>query len=154
MIQTTIKNIIARKLKPSDAIGHPIYLFREDAIVFYVGQSRQPLTRFMEHLGQTWQADASEVGTLILEQAPHSGTWTYELWTLEDCAQYLEPGLVAGDVDDAETALIRHFHPCFNVRYNLNPTPLPERYQKDDGNPYGAIMERMFGIKPLEENEA
>src|SRR5712692_7337424 len=103
----------------------------------------------------------SAIGQLILENAPVSGTWLFEEYTLEECetfvtayratlsehiqAFYQELGNPY-NVDLAEDAMIKLYRPCLNTAMNPDPLPLPERYQHPPENPYSTKLTARFGI--------
>ena len=145
MIKTTIQAAVAHEIEGYAVngilAGYTLYIVRDGDIVFYVGQSTDPLYRLQAHLGLISQSDHSLFGIFIKANAPASYQWTYELWKPEECKPYVQlyriatfPGRwytmpEAFDVDEAEEGLIKFFHPCFNSRENIRPNRLPERYE-------------------------
>jgi hypothetical protein len=148
MIVTTVKAALDFQVEGYSTNGlherYPLYLVRDGDVIFYIGQSRSPLNRLQEHMGETSRGGLSMLGMLIKAQAPASYEWTYELRKPVECIEYAEeyyrslfPDAVSLftdtfretlDLDEAEIALIYHFKPCLNARGNPNRTPLPERY--------------------------
>ncbi len=168
MITTTVRRALGHNVDGyTDSrgllTGHKLYLIRDGDIVFYIGQSAQPLIRLQEHMGWTWQGNQSTIGKLIEDNAPESGKWTYELWKVEECEQYVTEYRVntfpdswqklhpSYDIDEAEEALIKHFKPCLNSAMNPNPTPLPGRYIKyNRSQEHLNMLEKLFGISQEE----
>jgi hypothetical protein len=130
MLTVTVGAILQKEAK--NALGHLIYVVRDAALVFYVGQSRRDVvTRFWEHL----QAP-SHLGQLISLNAPASHQWSVDFYALADCAAFVpQKSLFAlqewqhFDMAMAEQALIAALHPVLNHDFNSKPTPLPARYR-------------------------
>jgi hypothetical protein len=121
-------------------------LFSADGTVFYVGQFENPYNRLMVHMGLLWPGP-SHVGTFIRENAPASGSWLFEQYTLEECS-----GIVGKchDVDEAEEALIKLYHPCLNTAANPDPAPLPVHYKssyREAKNAHAGALSKLFNIK-------
>jgi len=119
-----------------------------------------------EHMGTTWHGGLSQLGRLIQENDPESLQWTYELWKIKECDEYVKryrkeihPTLWHTfpddfDLDEAEEALIKHFKPCLNSACNPNATPLPDRYSKGmprGHNPYAEKLAQMYGMTAKNE---
>ena len=130
-MQTVTVGTILEK-KATNALGHLIYVVRDEALVFYVGQSRRDVvTRFWEH----WQAP-SRLGQLINLNAPGSHQWSVDFYALADCAAYVQQKSLFAlqewqhfDMDMAEQAMIQVMRPVLNHDFNAKPTPLPGRYR-------------------------
>lgn len=128
-----------------DTKGYYLYLYRDGDVVFYVGQSKDPIERIRQHLGRALPYWPDAIGQLILDNAPASFIeWKIDLFTLSDCLEAVQAHWVSQAssfqnlvntfydpdlVNRAEEALIAHYRPHLNV---LNATkytnPLPERY--------------------------
>ncbi len=114
-----------------NALGHLIYVVRDEGLIFYVGQSRRDVvTRFWEHL----QAP-SKLGQLISLNAPAAHQWSVDFYSLADCAAFVRQKSLFAlqewqhfDMDMAEQALIHALCPVLNHDFNVKPTPLPARY--------------------------
>jgi hypothetical protein len=100
-----------------------LYLFRDDSVVFYVGQSARAYRRVWDHLFGS-KRGRSLAGRFILTNWPGSLRFTIELMSSQDD----EFAPFGGDLNAAERALIERHCPCFNEALNPNPTPLPTRY--------------------------
>lgn len=100
-----------------------LYLFRDDAVVFYVGQSYVAFDRVWQHILDGYKG-RSVVGRFLLGNWPASMHFTIELHSSRS-AQFADanPGL-----DAAERRMIEQHIPCFNVTFNAQPTPLPAHY--------------------------
>ncbi len=149
--------------------GHYLYLYRDGDVIFYVGQSVDPQRRLYEHLGiRDARGSGDDVGQIMHDNYPASLLWTVELFTPADCepfmASYETPKRLAwyrrmlaqieteeitsfhlrGVIDEAEVALIAHFHPCMNIRYALySNNPIPERYREEERKRNQEIRRRM-----------
>jgi hypothetical protein len=100
-----------------------LYLFRDEDIVFYVGQSALAFERVWEHLRSGFRG-RSLVGRFILCNWPTSLSYSLELMS----SQAEQFASVGHQRTAAEGYLIQHFAPCFNEALNKQPTPLPRRY--------------------------
>jgi hypothetical protein len=108
---------------PSEWQRHDLYLFRDDEIVFYVGQSHNAFDRVWEHLRGGYRG-RSVVGRFILCNWPHSMKFIIEL--LNSKSPRFDS--VGNSPDAAERHLVEQLSPCFNEAMNTRPTPLPARY--------------------------
>jgi hypothetical protein len=100
-----------------------LYLFRDAAVVFYVGQSELAFARVWEHLKGGFKGH-SMVGRFVWANWPSSMNFTIELFSSKS-DQFCS---VNNDLSAAERQLIQYWSPCFNVSQNINPTPMPEYY--------------------------
>lgn len=100
-----------------------LYLFRDDEVAFYAGQSQLAYARVWEHLLSGFKGH-SIVGRFIWCNWPRSMNFTIELLNSRS-SQFLD---VRNDLSAAERSLIRRWSPCFNVSQNEQPTSLPESY--------------------------
>ena len=100
-----------------------LYLFRDDDVVFYVGQSYLAFARVWEHL-LTGFKGRSIVGRFVWCNWPASMRFTIALMSSQ-----AEPFAASGyDVNTAEQWLIQQWSPCFNVSHNQQATPIPPAY--------------------------
>ncbi len=100
-----------------------LYLFRDETVVFYVGQSYQAFDRVWEHLLSGFKGH-SLVGRFVWANWPKSMKFTIELLSSQS-AQF---NSVGSDLNASEQQLIRQWSPCFNTMLNNRPTPLPGSY--------------------------
>jgi hypothetical protein len=100
-----------------------LYLFRDEQVAFYVGQSQLAFARVWEHLLGGFKGH-SIVGRFIWCNWPKSMSFTIEL--LSSCSEQFAD--VGNDLSAAERSLIRRWSPCFNMSQNEQPTSLPETY--------------------------
>ena len=100
-----------------------LYVFRDEDIVFYVGQSHLAFERVWEHLRNGFKG-RSVIGRFILSNWPMSLKFEIEL--ASSLAERFEH--LRHDVRLAERELIQQLTPCFNAALNRQPTPLPARY--------------------------
>lgn len=107
-----------------------LYLFRDDEVVFYVGQSHRAFERVWDHVRNGFKG-RSVVGRFVLNNWPVSLRFTIELLSSQ------LPRFVNGahDLNAAERSLIEQFAPCFNDMLNSRPTALPARYVPPTARP-------------------
>ena len=103
--------------------GLDLYLFRDDTVVFYVGQSQLAFARVWEHLLGGFKG-RSITGRFLWVNWPKSMNFTIELLSSQD-AQFSH---LHNDLDAAEQWLIRQHTPCFNVTHNSGATAVPPIY--------------------------
>jgi hypothetical protein len=100
-----------------------LYLFRDENVVFYVGQSHLAFARVWEHLLGGFKGH-SMVGRFIWCNWPTSMSFTIELLSSRSeqfCA-------VQNELTASERHLIQRWSPCLNVSQNNQPTSLPTSY--------------------------
>ncbi|MCB0103898.1 MAG: hypothetical protein KDD74_17755 [Anaerolineales bacterium] len=100
-----------------------LYLFRDEQVAFYAGQSHLAFDRLWEHLLGGFKGH-SIVGRFIWCNWPRSMNFMVELLSSQD-TQFDDAG---NDRNEAERQLIEQWSPCFNVSLNNHPTPLPDSY--------------------------
>jgi hypothetical protein len=100
-----------------------LYVFRDDAVVFYVGQSHFAFARVWEHLLGGFKGH-SIVGRFVWCNWPVSMRFNIELLS----SQSEQFNIVENDLNAAERSLIQQWTPCFNVSQNRQPTPVPPAY--------------------------
>ncbi len=108
---------------PAEWRHFDLYLFRDEAVVFYVGQSQSAFDRVWEHV-HLGPRGHSTVGRFVLCNWPRSARFTVELWSSRG-ARFAGVG---HNLDAAERQLIEEYAPCFNDALNRSPTPLPAGY--------------------------
>jgi len=123
VITLPLKRFLMLADPPPEFRACDLYLFRDDEVVFYVGQSANPFKRVWEHLLGGFKG-RSAVGRLILLNWPRSMNFVIELQN----SQSARFASVGHDPGAAERLLIEELSPCFNDTLNPRPTPLPERY--------------------------
>lgn len=142
MIKATVKDLITKMLiedKLNDL--DTLYMIRDGDTVFYVGQSQNPISRLWDHLGHG-RALPSRTGRFIHINAPESLAFQIEILSpgevsneILEAAKYwsnlagIKLHFDHGLITQAEQILIAKYAPCFNVVYNRDPTPLPEKYK-------------------------
>ena len=129
-ISISLKRFLLLGDCPAEWRGLDLYLFREEAVVFYVGQSHFAFARVWEHLLGGFHGH-SVVGRFIWCNWPASMNFTIELLS-SGSPQF---DLAGHDLNAAERELIRRWSPCFNVSLNSQPTAVPAAYL-----PYNARM--------------
>jgi hypothetical protein len=123
-VTTSVKEfLLTEQHCPPDWRPFDLYLFRDDTVVFYVGQSYVAFDRVWRHILDGYKG-RSVVGRFILGNWPAAMRFTIELHSSR-----AEPFADIGhDLNAAERRLIERYTPCFNVTLNSQPTPLPARY--------------------------
>lgn len=106
-----------------------LYLFRDEDVVFYVGQSQLAFARVWKHLLGGFHGH-SIMGRFVWCNWPRSMRFTIELISSNSA----EFDAVGNDLNAAELLLIRQWSPCFNVSLNVKPTPLPSSYLPPNAN--------------------
>ncbi len=115
---------------PSTWRGLDIYLMRDDAVTFYVGQSACAFTRIWQHITDGCKG-RSTVGHFILCNFPQSLDFTLEMLSSQ-ADQFVAQ---ANQRDRVEAFLIAQHHPCLNDALNAQPTPLPAKYHQPLSRP-------------------
>jgi hypothetical protein len=101
-----------------------LYLFRDESVAFYAGQSHFAFGRVWEHLLGGFKGH-SLVGRFVWANWPASMKFSIELLSSGS-----SPFAAVGhDLNAAERALIGRWSPCFNTSGNSRPTPLPPHYR-------------------------
>jgi hypothetical protein len=118
-----LKRFILVEQCPKDWKGFDLYLFRDENVAFYVGQSQLAFARVWEHLLGGFHGH-SIVGRFIWVNWPKSMSFTIELLS----SRSDEFNNIGNDLNASERSLIERWSPCFNVSLNNQPTPLPEPY--------------------------
>src|SRR5512134_2582173 len=118
-----LKRFLLMEHCPADWKGLDLYLFRDEAVVFYVGQSHFAFARVWEHLLSGFKGH-SIVGRFVWCNWPVSMKFTIELLSSRS-GQF---NAVGNDLNVAERMLIQQWTPCFNVSQNSQPMPVPAHY--------------------------
>ena len=100
-----------------------LYVFRDEAVVFYVGQSQLAFLRVWDHLKSGFHGH-SIIGRFVWCNWPASMKFTIELLN----SQSEQFDAVGNELSVAERLLIQRWSPCFNVSQNSQPTPVPDSY--------------------------
>jgi hypothetical protein len=103
--------------------GLDLYLFRDENVVFYLGQSHLAFARVWEHLLSGFKGH-SIVGRFVWCNWPGSMSFTIELLSSQS-EHFVD---VQHELNASEALLIRRWSPCFNISQNHQPTPLPDSY--------------------------
>ena len=119
----SLKRFLLMEECPAEWKGLDLYLFRDESVVFYVGQSFLAFARVWEHLMGGFKGD-SMVGRFVWCNWPTSMSFSIELLSSQ-AEQFRDVG---NEVGAAERLLIRQWCPCFNLSQNHQPTPLPDCY--------------------------
>ena len=138
-VSISLKRFLLIQEYPTSWKGLDLYLFRDDHVSFYVGQSQHAFTRVWEHLINGFKGH-SIVGRFIWCNWPTSMSFTIELMS----SRSEEFGDVGNDLSASERRLIQRWSPCFNISQNVQPTPLPASYL-----PPNAPFRRRQGLNKL-----
>ena len=122
-VAISLKRFLLIEDCPADWKGLDLYVFRDDAVVFYVGQSHFAFGRVWDHLLGGFHGH-SIIGRFVWCNWPASMKFTIELLHSQ-AEQFCEVG---NDLLGAERQLIQRWSPCFNVSQNNRPTPVPAGY--------------------------
>lgn len=122
-IAIPLKRFLLINQCPTDWMNLDLYLFRDEEVAFYVGQSQLAFSRIWEHLLGGFKGH-SIVGRFVWVNWPKSMNLTIELMSSHS-EQFNEVG---NELNAAERQLIQQWTPCFNVSLNNQPTPLPQSY--------------------------
>jgi hypothetical protein len=108
---------------PTSWKGFDLYVFRDENVKFYIGQSYLAFDRVWDHLLGGFKGH-SLVGRFIWCNWPKSMSFTIELLNSQS-EQFYEVG---NNLNASERLLIQHGSPCFNLSQNYQPTALPNTY--------------------------
>jgi len=122
-VSIPLKRFLLIEKCPASWNGLDLYLFRDENVVFYVGQSYLAFARVWEHLINGFKGH-SIVGRFIWCNWPKSMSFTIELLS----SQSIQFEDVRNELNASERFLIQHWTPCFNISQNSQPTPLPNSY--------------------------
>ena len=122
-ISISLKRFLLIEECPADWNDFDLYLFRDEDVVFYVGQSQLAFARVWKHLLGGFHGH-SIMGRFVWCNWPRSMRFTIELMNSKS-EQF---NTVGNDLNAAERLLIQQWLPCFNVSLNVQPTPLPTSY--------------------------
>ena len=122
-ISISLKRFLLIEQCPADWEIFDLYLFRDEAAVFYAGQSQLAFARVWEHLLGGFHGH-SIMGRFVWCNWPKSMKFIVELLS----SQSEQFAVVGNNLNAAERLLIQHWLPCFNVSLNSLPTPVPPLY--------------------------
>ena len=122
-IAVSLKRFILVEHCPEDWKDFDLYLFRDEDVVFYVGQSQLAFARVWEHLLGGFHGH-SMIGRFVWVNWPKSMSFIIELLS----SQSEQFSNVENDLNASERSLIEQYSPCFNVSLNDQPSPLPKSY--------------------------
>jgi hypothetical protein len=123
IVALPLKRFLLVEQCPGSWKGLDLYLFRDENVVFYVGQSCLAFARVWEHLISGFKGH-SIVGRFVWCNWPTSMSFTIELLS----SQSEQFGVVGNELNACERLLIQRWSPCFNVSQNNQPTLLPDCY--------------------------
>lgn len=129
-VSISLKRFLLLEDCPAGWRGLDLYLFRDEAVVFYVGQSQFAFSRVWDHLLSGFHGH-SVVGRFVWCNWPVSMSFTIEL--ISSCSAQFD--FLEHDLNAAERELIHRWSPCFNLSFNPQPSAVPQAYF-----PYNARM--------------
>jgi hypothetical protein len=129
-VTLALKKFMLIESSPPEWCGLDLYLFRDEAVVFYVGQSHLAFNRVWSHILGGFKG-RSTVGRFLLTNWPISLNFSIELMS----SQLPRFAALGHDPNAAERFLIEKFAPCFNEMLNRMPTPLPGHYAPPSAKP-------------------
>jgi hypothetical protein len=119
---------------------HELYILKRGSDVLYIGISERGIWnrwfggRSSHILSNLWgeKFPGSEVGRAVLENALESADWIMELWTVQDCADFLTEysHLKFTSIRQVEPFMIEELKPSLNVifaNYQKKQTDLIDR---------------------------
>lgn len=118
-----LKRFLLIEQCPADWKEMDLYVFRDETVAFYVGQSHLAFSRVWEHLINGFHGH-SIIGRFVWSNWPRSMKFSIELLS----SKFEEFKIVGNDLDSAEKQLIQLWSPCFNIVQNKLPTPVPASY--------------------------
>jgi hypothetical protein len=119
----SLKRFLLIEKCPTEWKNFDLYLFRDETVTFYIGQSHLAFARVWEHLLGGFKGH-SMMGRFVWCNWPTSMKFTIELMS----SQFEQFNNLGNDVRTVERFLIQQFSPCFNVSQNIQPTLLPQIY--------------------------
>lgn len=122
-VAISLKRFLLLEGCPSAWKDFDLYLFRDETVVFYVGQSGLAFARVWEHLMSGFKGH-SIVGRFVWCNWPASMNFTIELLS----SRGEQFNSVGNEISAAERALIQRWSPCFNVAQNGRPAQVPPAY--------------------------
>lgn len=122
-VAISLKRFLLIQQCPGDWKGLDLYLFRDEDVVFYVGQSYLAFARVWEHLLSGFKGH-SIIGRFVWCNWPKSMSFTIELLS----SQSGQFSVVGNELSASERLLIQRWSPCFNLSQNSQPTPVPNSY--------------------------
>jgi hypothetical protein len=138
-VAISLKRFLLIQQCPPEWKSLDLYLFRDEAVVFYVGQSYFAFARVWEHLLTGFKGH-SIVGRFVWFNWPKSMNFTIELFSSQS-EQFFD---VMNELNASERLLIQRWSPCFNISLNNQPTSLPDSYL-----PPNAPFRRRQGLNML-----
>ncbi len=122
-IALSLKRFLLVEECPASWKGLDLYVFRDENVAFYVGQSHLAFARVWEHLLSGFKGH-SMIGRFVWCNWPKSMSFTIELLS----SRSDQFGSVGHKLNASERLLIQRWSPCLNVSLNKQPTVLPDSY--------------------------
>jgi len=129
-LSVPLARFLAVEVCPPAWRAYDLYLFRDETVVFYAGQSACAFERVWEHV-RGGPRGHSTVGRFVLCNWPRSARFAIELWSSQ-ATRFAGVRAAAASpkeaLDAAERQLIEEHAPCFNEALNRSPAPVPAVY--------------------------
>jgi hypothetical protein len=138
-VAISLKRFLLIEQCPPEWQNLDLYLFRDEAVVFYIGQSQLAFARVWEHLLSGFKGH-SMTGRFVWCNWPKSMSFTIELLS----SQSEQFSIIGNELNASERLLIQQRYPCFNISHNTQPTPMPNSYL-----PPNAPFRRRRGLNTL-----
>lgn len=122
-VALSLKRFVLIEQCPEAWEAFDLYVFRDEALVFYVGQSQLAFARVWDHLTYGFKGH-SIIGRFVWCNWPKSMNFTVELLS----SQSEQFDTIGHNLNAAEQLLIQKWIPSFNITHNRQPTPLPPAY--------------------------
>ena len=135
--------------------AHELYVLKNESRVLYVGISIWNLWDrwfggISSHLVRNYYGEwfgTSDVGRAVIENMPASNDWIMELWTLQDCIDFLDSRFEGANhsaltIKYIEPFMIRKLKPSFNVIY--------ANYEKPDEDSVASAQQSKLHKKSVE----
>jgi len=122
-VSVPLKRFLLTEKCPVEWKELDLYLFRDNTVTFYVGQSELAFARVWDHLLGGFHGH-SLVGRFVWCNWPASMNFGIELMS----SQSEEFEAVENNLNAAERELIQRWSPCFNISLNSQPTSVPDCY--------------------------
>lgn len=182
MIKTTLADFFTKKTKehmnmddPCD--NHKLYIIRDNLDqVLYIGIARHGISKRWFHYNgghMSMQLKnnhyvftpslSSDIGQYIYDMLPTSLDWIIEMWSLNDCIEFLKAEAIDRfrGIEGAEQLMIHKLEPYFNVHYNSGASSKEWdiKHFWDNPHPYYCIWDgstpinMVFAKHPHYDNE-
>lgn len=129
MIKLRFEKFMSGKYDNKDE-AHELYVLKNESLVLYVGISTRDIwNRWFggnsSHLVKNFYGEwfsTSDAGRAVIENLPASNNWIVELWTLQDCIDFLDDRFEGANksaltINYVEPFMIGKMRPSLNINY-------------------------------------